>query len=45
MRGDFSGMGKEFLNLLMKHPFQVGKVWTTDAIYRETRGKVKGGQR
>jgi uridine phosphorylase len=22
------------------HPFQVGKVWTTDAIYRETRDKV-----
>lgn len=23
------------------HPFQVGKVWTTDAIYRETRSKVE----
>jgi uridine phosphorylase len=22
-------------------PFQIGKVWTTDAIYRETRGKVQ----
>lgn len=31
-----------FINILEKHncTYQVGKVWTTDGIYRETRNKV-----
>ena len=33
---------KEFINLLKKHNYSyvTGKVWTTDAPYRETRNKV-----